>query len=475
MRIALLHYHLKPGGVTRVIRQQFAALTDHAEILMLTGASPQQSIGAETRVIYGLGYDGTETGKERPHESAKTIADQIIRAIDDKWTDGCDILHVHNPLLAKNWRLPEILAHLQQQDIKLLLQVHDFAEDGRPGTYYAGVPYPENCHYCVINSRDYGILRRSGLSSDGLHLLPNMVNPFCLEPIKTIDQKFVLYPVRAIRRKNIGEAILAACFFYPDVALAITLPPNSPRDWVPYQHWQTFVKKHRLPVIFEASDKYEFTDLVQSAESMITTSITEGFGFAFLEPWTAGQLLSGRNLPDICRDFENNGLRLDHLYDGLRVPLNAFEENRFFEKWTSCIQNNAKRYGVRMDGRTIRSAYQQMTKDRCIDFGLLEEPFQQQVISRICSEKKVYEKILHDNPAIRNLTDIPDRDERVSENRAAVISNYGQSTYQKSLSAIYQKVLQTDVRQRIDKKRLALEFLHPEAFSLLKWSEYGLY
>jgi len=473
MRIALLHYHLKPGGVTRVIRQQFAALTDHAEILMLTGASPQQSIGAETRVIYGLGYDGTETGKERPHESAKTIADQIIRAIDDKWTDGCDILHVHNPLLAKNWRLPEILAHLQQQDIKLLLQVHDFAEDGRPGTYYAGVPYPENCHYCVINSRDYGILRRSGLSSDGLHLLPNMVNPFCLEPIKTIDQKFVLYPVRAIRRKNIGEAILAACFFYPDVALAITLPPNSPRDWVPYQHWQTFVKKHRLPVIFEASDKYEFTDLVQSAESMITTSITEGFGFAFLEPWTAGQLLSGRNLPDICRDFEQNGLNLDHLYDCLAVPLQAIDTVRFFNKWQACIKRNAERYNLQIKNQTIKEAFDHLTRNQSIDFGMLDEEFQQQVIIQALSDSTIYKKILDANLLLLNLTTVSDRADRIAKNRAAVLSRYNAERYQEQLLGIYQNVKQTAVRHRIDKTRLALEFLRPETFSLLKWSEDG--
>jgi len=475
MKIAFLHYHLKPGGVSRVICQQLAALCQQAEGLVLTGAAPRRPLAVTTRVIPGIGYDAPEEASKNTEEPPRLTAERIVRAIAEKWPDGCDILHVHNPLLAKNRRLPRILSHLQSHGMRLLLQVHDFAEDGRPGAYYAEDAYPENCHYCVINSRDYKILGRAGLDENGRHLLPNMIEPFHPSPGRRIDHRFVLYPVRAIRRKNIGEAILLSCFLAPQTWLAITLPPNSPRDWTPYKSWQTFVENNRLPVIFEASGRYGFNDLIQSAESIITTSITEGFGFAFLEPWTAGQMLAGRRLPDICRDFENNGLRLDHLYDGLRVPLNAFEENRFFEKWTSCIQNNAKRYGVRMDGRTIRSAYQQMTKDRCIDFGLLEEPFQQQVISRICSEKKVYEKILHDNPAIRNLTDIPDRDERVSENRAAVISNYGQSTYQKSLSAIYQKVLQTDVRQRIDKKRLALEFLHPEAFSLLKWSEYGLY
>ena len=474
MKIAFLHYHLKPGGVARVIRQQIAALSGHAEMLVLTGTAPRMPVSVETVEIAGLGYDGTKALTEKPPEPAKAIADQIIRAVHDKWADGCDILHVHNPLLAKNHHLPEILARLQQQDVKLLLQVHDFAEDGRPGAYYAAIPYPEHCHYCVINSRDYDFLRRSGLSPEGLHLLPNMVDPFYLQPQKTIDQKFVLYPIRAIRRKNIGEAILAASFFEPGVHLAITLPPNSPRDWVPYQRWRAFVKEQDLPVIFDASDKFKYAELVQSAESIITTSVTEGFGFAFLEPWTAGQFLGGRKLPDICRDFEQNGLNLAHLYDCLAVPLQAINAERFFNKWEACLKRNVEHYGLQMKNQTIKEAFDQLTRNHSIDFGMLDEGFQQQVILKAHADSKIYQKILDINPLLLNLTTVSDRADRIAKNRAAVLSRYNVDRYQEQLLKIYQSVRQTDVRQRIDKTRLALEFLRPESFSLLKWSEDGL-
>ena len=474
MRIAFLHYHLKPGGVTRVIQQQINVLSGQAEMLMLTGTAPQTPVPAEARVISGLGYDQAGKASEKSSESAKDIADQIIRAIYDKWPDGCDTLHVHNPLLAKNRKLPEILYYLQRQGIRLLIQVHDFAEDGRPAAYYTGVPYPENCHYCVINSRDYEILRRAGLNSDGLHLLPNMVDPFHLAPQKIIDERFVLYPVRAIRRKNIGEAMLAACFFAPGVRLAITLPPNSPRDWAPYQRWQTFAEKHQLPVIFEATQKYEFPDLIRSAESMITTSITEGFGFAFLEPWTAGQPLCGRKLPDICRDFEKNGLDLDHLYDRLAVPLKAFDAERFFDHWKTCIKFNADRYGLQLKEETIQAAFDHITRNQSIDFGMLDEGFQEQVISEALSNASGYQQILDDNPLLFNMATVPARTDRISKNRAAVLSHYNADKYQERLVEIYQKVKHSDVRQAIDKSRLAVEFLRPETFSLLKWSEHAL-
>lgn len=474
MKIAFLHYHLKPGGVSRVIRQQTAVLTEQAEMLMLSGTDPQIPVTAKTCVIPGLDYDQTRKASEKSPASAKDTADQIIRAIHDKWPAGCDILHVHNPLLAKNRKLLEILSHLQEHGIRLLIQVHDFAEDGRPDAYYSGVPYPGNCHYCVINSRDYDILRQAGLSAEGLHLLPNMVDPFHLKPRKTIDQRFVLYPVRAIRRKNIGEAMLAGCFSAPGVRLAITLPPNSPRDWAPYQRWQAFAKEHQLPVIFEASQKYQFSDLIQSAESMITTSITEGFGFAFLEPWTAGQLLSGRKLPDICRDFEQNGLNLDHLYDRLSVPLKAFNADHFFKHWKACLELNAGRYGLQLKEETIQAGFDHITRHQSIDFGLLDERFQGQVISEALSDPSVYQQILDANPSLLHLTTVSDRTDRISKNRAAVLSRYNSDKYQERLIEIYQKVRQSDVGQKIDKTRLALKFLRPETFSLLKWSSHVL-
>ena len=475
MKIAFLHYHLKPGGVTTVIRQQVESLAGQAEMLVLTGAAPPEPLSVQTAVISGIGYDTPAQTASGKSNSANQTAEEIIRAIREKWPGGCDLLHVHNPLLAKNCRLLSILSHLQQHGIRLLLQVHDFAEDGRPASYYdAGTPYPENCHYCVINSRDQAILRRAGLVEEGLHPLPNMVNPFNLQPEKTLAETFVLYPIRAIRRKNIGEAVLLSLFFPPPARLAITLPPNSPRDQAPYESWRAFVNAYQLPVVFEAAKHYDFSDLVKSAENLITTSITEGFGFAFLEPWTAGQFLAGRKLPDICIDFENNGLQLEHLYERLNVSLTNFEENRFFERWQACLQKNAGRFGIKMDSQTIRARYRAMTQNCGIDFGLLDEPFQQQVISMMLTDKAVYQEIQKNNPALNHLADISDRSARIAANRAAVLAAYNGTAYQSRLLNIYQRVMDTTVSHRINKTRLASEFLHPETFSLLKWNEEGL-
>ncbi|MCD6585501.1 MAG: hypothetical protein J7K96_07055, partial [Desulfobacteraceae bacterium] len=279
MKIAFFHYHLKPGGVTTVIKQQMHAVKDDCEILMITGEAPDKNFPFKTIVIPEIAYDQPGANQPPPEETAK----KIINEIADHWPSGCDILHIHNPLLAKNRRFLKILSALKDNHIRLFLQVHDFAEDGRPWIYYTNEPYPSDCHYSVINSRDYNILVQSGLKKTGLHLLLNMVTAFNLSPKRKHAKNFVLYPVRAIRRKNIGEAIFLSLFFPRDLTLAITLPPNSPRDWHYYNLWKQFVAEKHLNVFFEASESHDFKTLVQSAKSIITTSISEGFGFSYLE------------------------------------------------------------------------------------------------------------------------------------------------------------------------------------------------
>ncbi len=465
MKIAFLHYHLKPGGVTTVIKQQIAAVKDDCEILVISGETPEDDFHFKTAVIPEIGYDQLGMTRETP----KKTAQKILTAISDLWPAGCDILHVHNPLLAKNLLFLDILSALSQNNIRLLLQIHDFAEDGRPGVYYADALYPSNCHFCVINSRDLNILLKSGLQSPGLHLLPNMVTPFQIEPEKQPGMNFVLYPVRAIRRKNIGEAILLSLFFRNHETLAITRAPNSPYDWKHYTFWKRFSAENKLSVLFEASNIYAFTDLVKYAKSMITTSISEGFGFSYLEPWTAGQMVSGRCIPDICFDFTQKGMLLDHLYHKIDIPLDAIDLDLFYKKWKSCILDNALQFGVFFSNDEISRAYEIMTAGHHIDFAILDESFQKQVMIKILSDKNFKDQVIRLNPFLSSLLGTMDNKETIRHNRFIVETEFSQAAYRNQLLSAWQKVIHTPVNHWIDKQILAKEFLTLENFSLLKW------
>ena len=62
-----------------------------------------------------------------------------------------------------------------------------------------------------------------------------------------------------------------------------------------------------------------FLNSSRQAASIINVSVAEGFGLGFLEPWSFGKSLCGRNIPDITSDFTQLGVNLENLYSNLWV------------------------------------------------------------------------------------------------------------------------------------------------------------
>ena len=173
MNIAFIHYHLKTGGVTSVLKQQVETLRDVCDILVITGVLAESPFPSDMVHIPELGYDKAGAIPEDPED----VAESVCEAIFSKWKDGCDVIHVHNATLAKNRNFLKILKVLQKKGMKLFLQLHDFAEDGRPLAYFPD-EYVPDCHYGVINSRDYSIFLKAGFKKDGLHKIFNIVDFF---------------------------------------------------------------------------------------------------------------------------------------------------------------------------------------------------------------------------------------------------------------------------------------------------------
>ncbi|MDY6824536.1 MAG: hypothetical protein SWH68_12175 [Thermodesulfobacteriota bacterium] len=471
MKIAVLHYHLRPGGVTTVIRQQIEATADKNEFLVLTGEQPDGVFPAEIQVIPALGYDGHD-GDACPDPGR--AADAIIDQINQRWETGCDLVHIHNPFLRKNRQLLNVIEHLKKKGMALLLQVHDFAEDGRPKNYFTRAPYPADCHIGVINSRDRMILLDAGAVDEGIHNIANAVTPFANVPANESaaqDERIILYPVRAIRRKNIGEAILLSLFFEKNETLAITLPPNSPADFPAYDGWKAFARDHGLNVMFEASSKRDFLELVAAADAMLTTSITEGFGFSFLEPWTAGKPLCGRRLPAVCADFEDAGLCLDHLYDAIAVPTTWFDRQTLENRFQTAVANSCRAFGMSRANEDLTAPFSAVAKAPIIDFGALDEFLQKQLLSRLMASDEDRQVLVKKNPFLAHLNrDLAKR--AIRQNDEVVRRRFSHTALAERLMAAYASASRTKVAQRLDKDRLLKQFLSPENFSLLKWGEY---
>ncbi|MBU0993651.1 MAG: hypothetical protein KJ737_14235 [Proteobacteria bacterium] len=466
MKIALMHYHLKTGGVTTVVRQQAEALKNDADLLVMTGAEPDTNTSFDTIVIPSIGYDREGVTDQYPLKTADAIFDALLL----KWPDGCDVLHVHNPLLSKNRSLLTVLKILQEKGVRLFLQIHDFAEDGRPQFYYKE-DYPSDCHYGVINSRDYDILKKAGLKKEGLHQIENTIHFHDPEPV---DQKYIrhiLYPVRGIRRKNIGETILLSLFFKSGLPVVITLPPNHEKDLKSYEGWKAYVQANGLNVRFGLGQTHSFEALIRSSAFIITTSINEGFGFSFIELWTAGKLIWGRMIPDICRDFKEKGVALDHFYENLFVPVSWIGKSSLHEKMKNAWGRSLMYFNRIYDPMEFDVSFRQITQNGLIDFGMLDEAFQKQILSRVISDSTAKTQLIALNPFLLSPGNVPSYDTLIEKNRNAVKQFFTRDRYRRTLLDIYEKVMRTPVSHGIDKETLLSGFLNLDNMHLLKWYE----
>ncbi len=113
--------------------------------------------------------------------------------------------------------------------------------------------YPDlpGYHFAVLNSCDFNRVIQKGIPRDKVHLLQNPVSTksgkshkIRAEIISRLgldnQKKIITYPVRAIRRKNIGEFILLAVIFQDSCQFNITQAPKNPAEVPAYLRWKLF-------------------------------------------------------------------------------------------------------------------------------------------------------------------------------------------------------------------------------------------
>jgi hypothetical protein len=376
---------------------------------------------------------------------------------------------VHNPLIRKNGSLLPALHLLNKRGIRLLLQNHDMAEDFRPDMYIPRQDYPENCHYAVINSRDYSFLHRAGLSPQGLHLLPNEVS--LREPGKCAEGGGYLYPVRAIRRKNIGEVLFLACFIPRERPITVTLPPGPGKDERIYRFWKDLAREFNLPLIFEAGLSRSLDELYRGAAGVVTTSVKEGFGFSYLEPWTAGRAVLGRRIDYVCRDFEENGIQFDppgqagsSLYPGISIPVEYISLPVLRKKTQQALTGIYGAYGLEAPGHLIKMIEEHDLEDGMVDFGCLDEELQEGILRILLSNEAVFREISGANPFLAGLASWKGDEELIASNREAVKKAYGRERITGILRDCYRSVIAGPAVQKLSKSMLLELYLDPLRF-----------
>lgn len=487
LSVAIVHHHLRGGGVTRVIANAVHAMRERGvSAVVLSGEAPPDDFpsGVAVEVVPGLAY-----AADAPAGAATNGVGDLLREMRTAARRALGgepaLWHVHNHCLGKNPQVTLAVRQLASQEVPLLLQIHDFAEDGRPVNYRglrralegqesAGLPdvlYPMGArvHYALLNRRDANALVRAGLPEPRCHVLPNSVSlgeEVRLDPAPARDEALVVYPTRAIRRKNLGEFILwALCD--PERRFAVTLAPKNPEAREVYESWVAFAESANLPVTFEygAKTQVPFATLLASAGAAATASVGEGFGLAFLEPWLAGTPVVGRDLPSITQDFKEEGIDLYALYERLDVPLEWVGREPLRNRLAAAMQATWEAYGRHLPESALEKALDAAVQGDWVDFGRLDEPLQREALHACRKDAASREHVRrtvfgqHSNDA-----------GMVDRNRQAVQDRFSAAAYAEKLENLYRLAIDDDGGnlEHLDPERVLDAFLEPRRFTLLR-------
>jgi len=389
LHFVILHYHLRPGGVRRVIERALPALlagapTDKIRVTLLTGETPAHSswikslrqacVPCPIEIVAekALGYvsDSPELSPAMRRDRIRNTLNQLLQTSPDESIS----LWTHNLGLARNVALAREIANFSKKhEIPTLSLHHDFWFDNRWERWRearangcrsesqlarALFPSQPGFHHATINRSDHQNMRR--LASSSVIWLPNSCAPpypaakSKIRPARRwMDsitggkfQRFWILPCRLLRRKNVAEALLLMHWFDPAAALITTGGVSSPAEAGYADQLRESAARGKWPLFLaalETSSGPGIDDVMAAADLLVLTSLQEGFGLAYLEAAASGRPLVCRRLPNVAPDLASMGFTFPLSYSEVRVSTGLFdlkaELKRQKAKWARWLRN----------------------------------------------------------------------------------------------------------------------------------------
>ncbi|MGC8828697.1 MAG: hypothetical protein ACP5K7_00700 [Verrucomicrobiia bacterium] len=401
----IIHYHLRPGGVRRVIElatpQILKTLRRNCRVILATGEEPPDNwldqfkakldpLHIELQLFAQPSFGYTSESGLTPDELKSNILTDINRLFKNLSKEN-SLIWFHNPALGRNFILTdEIIKAAIKKEITLIAHHHDWWFENRWQRYeemqqcgyatlehIARVTFPASTtiKHCAINFQDAAMLKKFLGAQSGW--LPNPVEiprkPSANEILRVKkwirnqlgdDGKVWLMPTRVLRRKNIAEGLLLKNWFCPDAWLITTAKESSSNelDYAARLIHATNTNRWKLKLGILSNPLNNVTDksdnelpdipaMYAASEVVLLTSIQEGFGLAYIEAAIFKRPLIARILPNLEKDFKICGLEFPQSYRDILIPPTLFNwyaesqrQKLLFENWLSAIPNKFRDY-----------------------------------------------------------------------------------------------------------------------------------
>jgi glycosyltransferase involved in cell wall biosynthesis len=396
MRIVIVHYHLRPGGIRRVIETALphllrAAPAPVSEVLLATGEPPDETwrrlveklIAPIPLRLFAEPAFGYVSEQRRSPPALRTRISAALDFLLGNGKDSNSLVWAHNLGIGRNLLLARELARrCAERNIPLAAHHHDWWFDNRwkrwpemrrcgftrfdhvAETVLADTP---NAHQFLINRFDARPVERHFNSRAAW--LPNLTERPAV-PSRARQQEVRawlnrvlndggapvwLLPCRLLRRKNVAEALLLARWLRPEAWLVTTGDVSSADERTYAEKLAAAARHHhwrlRLGVLAgDESRKPTVPELLAACECVLLTSIQEGFGLPYLEAAATGRPLIARALPNVAPDLAKFGFKFPQTYAEILVhpalldwPAEVKRQNKLFRAWRRDLPTASRR------------------------------------------------------------------------------------------------------------------------------------
>ncbi len=369
MKVIIVHYHLRPGGIRRIIELGTPWLIGgrrEVEVVLATGEARdrnwnqtfQDQLGSIPLTFFvepSFGYLSEQ--KESPARIGRRVRDGLEKLLHELDARSA-LVWAHNLGIGRNIILTrELTAACARRGLTLISHHHDWWFDNRwprwremrrHGTRTllaaarAVFPADPSVRHAAINQADAAVLQRH--LPERSAWVPNLAQPATspspdrLDAARTWLRRHLhghhgpvwILPCRLLRRKNVAEALLLTRWLRPDARLVITGGVSSAEEQPYANALADAARSHRWPLhlgLLEGHPAHapSVHELLSACEAVLLTSIQEGFGLPYLEAAAAGRPLVARALDNISPDLKQLGFRFPQLYDEISVDPALFD------------------------------------------------------------------------------------------------------------------------------------------------------